>query len=129
MEEQHRKEQVAQRPQPPAKADPSAGEALRLRFKRAELSQVLIVDTDFVLVFANGRKVLVKDGALRSTLEKDYRITFDEEPVDSVELFSQAETASAAPEALPWGALAEDLMTPEELAAAKAQAETAVESE
>eukprot|EP01041_Mallomonas_annulata_P034670 gene34670-57487_t len=92
-------------------------QALKLRFKRSELVKVLISDTDFVLVFANGRKVLVKDGALRSTLAVDDKITFDEEPVSTVELFAEAETASAPADALPWGALSEDLMSAEELAA------------
>jgi hypothetical protein len=103
-------------------------QALRLRFKRSELVKVLISDTDFVLVFANGRKVLVKDGALRSTLAEDDKITFDEEPVSTVELFAEAETASAPADALPWGALSEDLMSAEELAA-RTQPDTTVEVE
>ena len=88
----------------------AGADALKLRFKRSELVKVLISDTDFVLVFANGRKVLVKDGALRSTLADDDTITFDEEAVSTVELFAQAETASTPVDALPWGALTEDLL-------------------
>jgi hypothetical protein len=58
----------------------------KLRFKRSALDTVLIVDTDFVLVFTDGSKVLIKDGALRSTLEKEYKIGFGETevPVQSV---------------------------------------------
>jgi hypothetical protein len=46
-----------------------ADASVRVRYKRAALVKVLIVDTDFVLVFADGRKILIKDGALRATLD------------------------------------------------------------
>ena len=90
---------------------------VRLRFNRSDLVKVLITDTDFVLVFVNGRKVLIKDGAIRSTLEKNYKILFNEEEVDGSLLFSEAETAEGPVEALPWGAIPEDLMSEEALAA------------
>lgn len=90
---------------------------VRLRFNRSDLVKVLITDTDFVLVFVNGRKVLIKDGAIRSTLEKNYKILFNEEEVDGSLLFSEAETAEGPVEALPWGAMPEDFMSEAELAA------------
>ena len=79
----------------------------KLRFKRSALDTVLIVDTDFVLVFTDGRKVLIKDGALHATLEKEYKIGFGETEILGSSLFDQARTADAsvASDALPWAAL------------------------
>jgi hypothetical protein len=89
----------------------------RLPFKRSDLVKVQITDTDFVLVFVSGRKVLIKDGAIRSTLEKDYKIAFAEEDVEGALLFAEAETVQGTVDALPWGALPEDFMSEADLAA------------
>jgi hypothetical protein len=84
-----------------------ADAAVRVRYKRAALIKVLIVDTDFVLVFADGRKILIKDGALRATLDNDYTIGFSDEEVPARSLFAQAETAEASTDAVPLGSMAD----------------------
>ena len=40
-------------------ASSAADTMLKLRYKRTALDKVLIIDTDFVLIFDNGRKVLI----------------------------------------------------------------------
>jgi hypothetical protein len=89
-----------------------ADASVRVRYKRAALVKVLIVDTDFVLVFADGRKILIKDGALRATLDNDYTIGFSDEEVPARSLFAQAETAEASTDAVPLGSMSEGMSSP-----------------
>ena len=99
-------------PGQPPRSEGLADGAVRVRYKRAALVKVLIVDTDFVLVFADGRKILIKDGALRATLEQDYRIVFADEEVPAGSLFAQAETAEASTDAVTLGGLIDDALPP-----------------
>jgi hypothetical protein len=60
-------------------AQAQSEDLVRLPYKRAALLRVLIVDTDFVLVFADGRKVLIRDGAMQATARRGYKIVLQEE--------------------------------------------------
>ncbi len=97
--------------QPPRNGLP-ADASVRVRYKRAALVKVLIVDTDFVLVIADGRKILIKDGASRATLDNDYTIGFSDEEVPARSLFAQAETAEASTDAVPLGSTSEGMSSP-----------------
>lgn len=60
---------------------------------RRDIAKVAVVDTDFVVHMKSGRKILIRDGALRSATEDDFKVMFsDNELVSGKEFFSEAQT-------------------------------------
>ena len=72
---------------------------LLLDIKRQDVARVEIVDTDFVLTLKSGRKVLVRDGALRTTLDQNFVLVFLDEEVGGKALFDQAQAQALSPNA------------------------------
>jgi hypothetical protein len=88
-------------------AQAQSEDLVRLPYKRAALLRVLIVDTDFVLVFADGRKVLIRDGAMQATARRGYKIVLQEEELSGDALIGQAEILDDAEDTQTWTTPAE----------------------
>ncbi len=59
---------------------------------RRDIAKVNVVDTDFVVQMKSGRKILIRDGALRSATEEDFKVVFsDNEVVSGKEFFGEAQ--------------------------------------
>ncbi len=59
---------------------------------RRDIAKVVVVDTDFVIQMKSGRKILIRDGALRSATEEDFKLVFsDNEVVSGKEFFGVAQ--------------------------------------
>lgn len=60
---------------------------------RRDIAKVIVVDTDFVVHMKSGRKILIRDGALRSATEDDFKVVFsDNEVVSGKDFFSEAQS-------------------------------------
>lgn len=60
---------------------------------RRDIARVIVVDTDFVVHMKSGRKILIRDGALRSATEDDFKVVFsDNEVVSGKEFFGEAQS-------------------------------------
>lgn len=61
---------------------------------RSDVVRIDVVDTDFMITVKSGRKILIREGALNSTIDENFSIEFsDQEIMTGTELFSQAQTS------------------------------------
>ncbi|MEN9671103.1 MAG: hypothetical protein RL018_1380, partial [Pseudomonadota bacterium] len=61
---------------------------------RSDVLRVEVVDTDFVITVKPGRKILIREGALKSTIDENFSLEFsDQQLLTGTELFSQAQTS------------------------------------
>ena len=95
-------------------ANPDAGKAVRvaaagngktaqLDIVRKDIARVEVVDTDFVITTRNGRKILLRDGALNAVTDEDFGVVFsDQESVPAKSLFSESADAYLDTAPLQW---------------------------
>lgn len=77
----------------------------RVPFSKAEIASVRVVDTDLILVLKNGQRVTVRDGAMRSMLDPEWRIAMVDGEVLGSDLLKQVGKAQV-------GVLAETTVQP-----------------
>lgn len=68
-------------PSPSASQAKAADQALRqdvLPFQRKDIRKIEVVDTDFVVTLADGKKVVIRDGALKAMMYPDYQVKLND---------------------------------------------------
>ncbi len=77
--------------------------AVQLDVMRSEVERVHIVDTDFVILLKSKRRVLLRDGALKSATMDEFAIEFSDETIAGKTFFAMAEPLPSSYEA--WSAV------------------------
>ena len=71
-------------------------QSVQLDVLRSEVERVHIVDTDFVILLKSKRRVLLRDGALKSTTMDEFAIEFSDETLPGKTFFARAEPLPAS---------------------------------
>ena len=74
-------------------------QSVQLDVLRSEVERVHIVDTDFVILLKSKRRVLLRDGALKSITMDEFAIEFSDETLPGKTFFAMAEPLPASYEA------------------------------
>jgi hypothetical protein len=82
-----------QTPQPAG----SVRQTARLGVMRADVARFRIVDTDIVAILRSGRKIVIPDGALKTMLDPDFVISFQDGDVSGTEVMQNAGTLEVTP--------------------------------
>lgn len=62
---------------------------------RKDVAQIQVVDADLVITLKSKRKVVVRDGALRSLTDDEFTVVFEDESVSGKTLFQEASSISS----------------------------------
>ena len=80
-----------------SKSESEVIDSVRLRIKRTDVLSVNIVDTDLVIVTKTGSKLVIRDGAIRSMVDKGFVVSFMDTDVTGADLFRSAGDAPPRP--------------------------------
>ena len=79
-----------------ADAKPTAViQVIRLPIGAAEIASVRVLDTDLIVILKSGKRVTIRDGAMRAMIDPNLRIAFADGEIRAADLLKQVGSVQA----------------------------------